>query len=158
MNQTIAQRFGLLALFIVCLAGCTFVGPSLPDHVPQVETELDLSDVFAANPNVGERREHARALAEVFAIAASSVQRDGAETDAERVFTSGASVDDHIVRVRKLFTEHWSFADRYPQLGKVVGTYMKERLGKEFAGPLEAQRRADWIQVLREVEASARQI
>lgn len=153
----------VLAAMLACLCAgivlCATVAPAprpLDDTLPS--TKLDLSDVFAENPNVAERREHAKALAEVMAIVADGVEWDGEQPGAERLFTTGANVDDHIVRVRKFFTQRWTFAKKYPQLGTTLGDYLKQRLGKDLSDSLTEERREDWIQALREVQASALQI
>jgi hypothetical protein len=162
MNNDAAKTiFGLgvvtLAAFVALVAASQSPSPG-PNFEPLPPTQLDLSDVFAGNPNAAQRREHARALADVFSIAAASVEFDGREDEAERLFRTGANVDDHIVRVRKFYTQRWSFAEQYPKLGAAIGTYLKQRLGTDLGDQLTNQRRADWIQALREVQASALEI
>lgn len=164
MSDSTKSLFGFAAL-VVAVVLCLFAqGPVAFDDSssrnPLPATGLDLREAFAANPNLAERREHARSLAAVLAIVADGVERDGQQPADERVFLTGSTVDENIVRVRKFYMRFWSFAPEYPQLGETIGSYLKQRLrlDQDAADTLTDQRRAEWIQALREVQASALQI
>lgn len=164
MSDSTKSLFGFAAIAVAfALAVLGQNAPSFDDSSrrdPLPATGLDLREAFAANPDIAERREHARSLAAVLAIVADGVERDGQQPAAERVFLTGSTVDENIVRVRKFYMRFWSFAPEYPQLGETIGSYLKQRLrlDQDAADTLTDQRRSEWIQALREVQASALQI
>ncbi|MCE9605087.1 MAG: hypothetical protein K8U03_09330 [Planctomycetia bacterium] len=159
MSDSVKQFIGGLAVgFVILLAIASPLQTVDSSNEPLPPTQLDLRPIFERNGNVGERREHAQALAEVMAIVAEGVEFDGELEGRERVYNTGATVDEQIVVIRKFYTQRWTFSERYPALGKTIGEYLKARLGKDLGDTLTDERRSEWIQALREVQASALQI
>lgn len=147
------------ALLLAALAFTSLRPMSAPIYVPVDEdlpaTTLDLSDAFAANRNVAERRQHAGDLRRIFDITADGIEYDARQLLSERVFSDGAQLDHHIVTVRKFFSQEWRFRDHYPSLGEAIEKFLRERLGSYLQGNLTDAARREWVGVLREVQAAA---